>query len=301
MTKTRFKFFTRGFRNVASTSGYVGMLVISCWIPLFGYFGSRSLGEHIEGKLNISHIVSQSLFSQSFESFVFFGCHATPLLGDNISKRGVLPIPNSSSFPFIGKEFASLDTTQSLVYPLIGISKSAVIGNSLLNREFGVLQLVKTSGGDLRHPLLEWLGLWRGDGLNDSKKLLGCGDISETHFPVRGREFQLYDIFVQFTSLLSELAFQIAQIASWIITISQYFHNVNNREVPFLFLSVPYCSDLAFIENLNLIFLAHNIIKTSVTGSVCDIVALRTPTSMTELNIFRERATNHCAKLGIIF
>ena len=114
-------------------------------------------------------------------------------------------------------------------------------------------------------------------------------------------EFQLYDIFVQFTSLLSELAFQIAQIASWIITISQYFHNVNNREVPFLFLSVPYCSDLAFIENLNLIFLAHNIIKTSVTGSVCDIVALRTPTSMTELNIFRERATNHGAKLGIIF
>lgn len=44
-----------------------------------------------------------------------------------------------------------------------------------------------------------------------------------------------------------------------------------------------------------------SLIKTSVTGSVCDIVALRTPTSMTELNIFRERATNHCAKLGIIF
>lgn len=31
--------------------------------------------------------------------------------------------------------------------------------------------------------------------------------------------------------------------------------------------------------------------------SVSDIVALRTPTSMAEFNLFRERATNHNAKV----
>ncbi|KEJ84657.1 hypothetical protein HMPREF1002_04903 [Porphyromonas sp. 31_2] len=55
-------------------------------ILFFGQFSGSCFGKHIKSKLRIGHIVSQALFFQSFELFIFFGSFTSPRLIDDICK-----------------------------------------------------------------------------------------------------------------------------------------------------------------------------------------------------------------------
>ncbi len=92
----------------------------------------------------------------------------------------------SVALPFIGEVLAYLYRLQPLVDPVVGITQPFVVGQRLFYTEFGVLQLIQSVGGNLRHPLFERLGLGRWNGLDEAKKLLGVSDIGLVSFTIRG-------------------------------------------------------------------------------------------------------------------
>lgn len=78
--------------------------------------------------------------------FVLPRGQAAPGFGYDVGKGGVLLALHSASLPFVREILSDFNTLDSLVYPFLAITQPPVIGNSLFNRQFWILNLVNTIG-----------------------------------------------------------------------------------------------------------------------------------------------------------
>ena len=178
-------------------------------------------------------------------------------MGDNVRQSCELLALYAPALPFVGEFLADLHAFQALVYPILGISQPFVIGHCLLDGHFGVLHLVQTVAGDLRHPLFERFGLRRGDRLNQAEKLCRVRHVGKTHLSVGSQHFQTVTICHGFISLRFKSLFEFTPIGGGICTFGQNCDNIDNRKIPFLGFVVPDGPHLAFLEKLYSLFLGH--------------------------------------------
>lgn len=254
-SKFRLQFCSSHFRNISTTFGNIDMLSESFRILLFGYFRRRSLRKSVEGELDVCHIISQRFLFQTFVVFIFSCLHTAPLPGNEISKQSIFAVIETSAFPFVGKHFPDFDTAKTLVNPFFGITKTTIISHSLFYREFRVLHLVKTCGGDLCHPLLEWFGFRRWDGLNNTEQTLGICRHCLASFTIGSYHWNKGTNCTPVAVKLRVSRPHFLYILLWINAIRKHSHYIDDRKIPFLLVAVPYSSDLMVIKNLYLVLL----------------------------------------------
>lgn len=189
--------------------------------------------------------------------FVLPRGQAAPGFGYDVGKGGVLLALHSASLPFVGKILSDFDTLDPLVYPFLAITQPSVIGNSLFNRQFWILNLVNTIGCDLGHPLLEWFCLGRRNRLDESEQLLLIGYICLSHLSVSSDQLESVTICNGFISLVLQTLFQYTPIKCRIFTLCQYRYYVNYREIPSLSLIVPHSADSLLFKKLYFLLLCH--------------------------------------------
>lgn len=102
-------------------------------------------------------------------------------------KNGViLALGDATILPFIGQLLAGADSHETLVDPFTGIAFTLISCDEPLGDKLGIKSFFDTLSADLGKPELEWLSLFGRYRLDDAKKLLGVGDVSETAFAIRG-------------------------------------------------------------------------------------------------------------------
>ena len=141
----RLQFIPCRLGHLASTLGDSRVMSDCSRILLSGYFRGRSLCQHIERKLDICHVIPQTLLVQPFESLVLTRRHPAPFSCDDVCQCSILRIFNTATLPLVCQQFPYLYCPHPLVYPTFGIAEPTVIGDSLFYREFRVLHLVKTA------------------------------------------------------------------------------------------------------------------------------------------------------------
>ena len=166
--------------------GHGGVLLEALGVLLFGDFCGRRLGQGVEGKLHVGHVVTEVFFFQSFQLFVLFGGASAPFFGDDVGEGGILHPADTSALPFVRQFLAHLNAADALVDPIVRIPQAFIVLHGLFDGEFRVLHLVYAVGGDLCHPLFEGLGLGRRDGLDDAEELFRVGHVGEAHLAVGG-------------------------------------------------------------------------------------------------------------------
>ncbi len=215
----------------------------------------RSLRKSVKGELDVCHIISQRFLFQTFEVFILSGSHTAPLAGNEISKQSIFAIIETSAPPFVCKHFPDFNTAKTLVNPFFRITKTTIIGHCLFDGEFRILHLVKTCGGDLRHPLLEWFGFRRRDGLNNTEQTLGIGRHCLASFTIGTYHWNKGTNCTPVAVKLRISRPHFLYILLWINAIRKHNHYIDDRKIPFLLVAVPYRSDLTVIKNLYLVLL----------------------------------------------
>ena len=89
--------------------------------------------------------------------------------------------------------------------------------------------------------------------MDDTKKLLSISHICQSFLAICSQKFQLVTICHRFISLLFQPLFQFVPILSGcqcILTISKHTTYIHNREIPFLFIVVPYSTDFPLFKQL---------------------------------------------------
>ena len=113
--------------------------------------------------------------------------------------------------------------------------------------QFRVGRFVDVFAAHLGEPELEGFGFAGGNGLDNTQKLFGGGDVGEVAFAVFGRfQLQLVTICNQLVPLILQPLFQNTPIvagSSQIQLVGQDLHHIHDREIPFLLLLIPRGAD----------------------------------------------------------
>lgn len=163
-------------------------------------------------------------------------------------------LPYATILPFIGEFLSSADGHKTLVDPFSCVAFALISCDQSLGNQLRVKCFVNTFSPHLRQPQLEGLGFLGGNGLDDTKKLLGVGNIGETAFSVGSFQFQLLTICKQFIcSLFIQPFFQNSPISAgmtgiWLIC--QYPHYIYNRKIPLFFPLAPCSTDGLVLKEL---------------------------------------------------
>ena len=169
----------------------------------------------------------------------------------------LLSAPMPAARPAREEAFWEADGQQALVNP-VGVVALFEIGfERAVDGLLGVDGLLDALPPDLGEPELERLGLWRRDGLDDAQKLLRVGNVGQAAFTVFRFHFQLYDFFVQFTSLGFQLPLQVAPIPARVVRVAEHSAYVNDGKIPFLALRVPCGADLLILKKLDAVLPVH--------------------------------------------
>lgn len=128
-----------------------------------------------------------ALFRQPLDRPVFRRRHAKCRTRDLRRQDSEIPLfPNAALFPFIRQVLPYGDAPQPFVDPILRITFGLVNGLHAFLRQLRVLDLLHTLISDLCQPLLEWLGLRRGDRLDDTKQPFNIGSLNRPPATIGG-------------------------------------------------------------------------------------------------------------------
>ena len=165
--------------SLATTICHTYTLFETLRIFLLGKFRSGGFGKHVERNLDVGHVVAKAFFVETFVFSILLCGKSAPLLCDDVGEGGELnAFLNTATFPLVGEVLTHFNGLEALVNPRIGVAKTLVVGNGLVDRFLWILQLFQPLRSDLRHPLLEGFCLRRWDGLDETKNLFGSARLS---------------------------------------------------------------------------------------------------------------------------
>ena len=241
-------------------------------LGLFGLcnIGGRGFGQHGQNQLQIAHIVPKIFFFQSLELLILPGTHAGPRTGDLVCENSVFfALLHTALFPLVRQLVADADSQQPLMYPFLRIALLEIGFQCPVNGLLRIDGFFNPLSAHHGQPRLERFGFLGRDGLDDTQKLLGVGNIGFISFAIFGRlHFQLLTICQQLICAFSFQAFfQLCPIVAGTserFLIRQNADHIHNGEIPFLPLCVPHHADFLILKKLNRIFLKLLHVVTSV-------------------------------------
>src|SRR3989338_10286403 len=168
------------------------------------------------------------------------GGQPTPFTMDNIRQTRVLDTFLHAAFaPIVRQLITDFLPAHSLLYPFGRSASRQPVFSRAIYSQFRIHSFLQSFIANFCQPLLKGFGFWRGDALNQTKRVFCVSRISFAHFTVQSSHFQLSDFIGQFAPLLFKLYFKVIPVLSRSIASRQYSNDIDDCKKPLFLPLVP--------------------------------------------------------------